>query len=72
LFNVAIALLKSFVTALVRLMPEGIDQHFECGFGQQLARFAGGWCEPIVLWPAPHHFLVAVPALWADDWKHDE
>ena len=22
--------------------------------------------------PAPHHFLVAVPALWADDWKHDE
>jgi hypothetical protein len=24
------------------------------------------------IWPAPHHFLVAVPALWADDWKHDE
>jgi len=34
-----LALLKTFLTALVRLAPEGVGQHFERGFGQQLA-----WC----------------------------
>ena len=37
-----LALLKTSVTALDRLTAEGVSQHFEGGFGQQLARFAGG------------------------------
>ena len=37
--KLANALLKTFLTALVRLAPEGVGQHFERGFGQQLA-----WC----------------------------
>ena len=39
-FHFAFALLKTSVTALVRLTAEGVSQHFERGFGQQLARFA--------------------------------
>jgi hypothetical protein len=35
-----IALLKSLVTAWLRLTPEGIGQHFEGGFRQQLTRLA--------------------------------
>ena len=34
------ALLKPLAPALVRLTAEGIGQHFECGFGQQLTWFA--------------------------------
>ena len=36
----SVALLKTFVTAWVRLTPEGVGQHLEGGFSQQLARFA--------------------------------
>jgi len=35
-----VALLKSLVTAWLRLTPEGIGQHFEGGFRQQLTRLA--------------------------------
>jgi hypothetical protein len=35
-----VALLKSLVTAWFRLTPEGIGQHFEGGFSQQLTRLA--------------------------------
>lgn len=36
------ALLKPFRTAPVRLTAEGLSEHFEGGFGQQLTGFAGG------------------------------
>jgi hypothetical protein len=39
-WSVHIALLKTSTIAVVRLMPEGVSQHLERGFGQQLARFA--------------------------------
>jgi hypothetical protein len=35
-----LALLKTFLTAWFCLTAEGVGQHFEGGFGQQLARFA--------------------------------
>jgi hypothetical protein len=34
------ALLKPFMTVLVWLTPEGVGEHLEGGFGQQLTRFA--------------------------------
>ena len=38
-FCLNVALLNTSVTALVRLTPEGISQHLEGGFSQQLVRF---------------------------------
>jgi hypothetical protein len=38
--TVSNALLKTSLIALVRLTPEGVSQHFEGGFGQQLTRLA--------------------------------
>jgi len=40
LFIFGFALLKPSMTALVRLTAEGVGQHLEGGFGQQLTRFA--------------------------------
>ena len=40
MLKVQYALLKSLVTAWLRLTPEGIGQHFEGGFRQQLTRLA--------------------------------
>ena len=39
-FSKYLALLNTSVIALVRLTPEGVGEHLERGFGQQLAGFA--------------------------------